>query len=128
MSKTLMSYTLARGKCAKKYITFPIFRALTGTSVGVGKCQLAAEDWFAASISCKIRDPIERSGPALLNYCPCAVCIFTGGKSAGGPTFGGNVPVSDSRNVLRSARSSKVRKSRAWISLSRCGLDVPPPT
>ena len=26
MSKTLMRYTAARGKCAKKYITFPIFR------------------------------------------------------------------------------------------------------
>lgn len=63
-----------------------------------------------------------------LNYCCCAVCILPEDKSAGGSTFAGNLPVSDSRNALRSARSLKVRKSRAWISLSRCGLDVPPPT
>src|SRR5271157_1184815 len=41
------------------------------------------------------------------------------GRSAGGPILSGSLPLRESRNWRRSSRSSKVRTSREWISLSR---------
>ena len=57
----------------------------------------------------------------------CEIRAYFFASSSGGPRFSGNGAVNESRNAIRSSRSSNVRKSSARISLSRCGFRFPPP-